>query len=87
MSFVSPRSSALTFFLAASLAGVLLAAPARAAKQTAPELSGQALSGQRARVAQGTRVDLAASSLTAVDLAGLRPEYERLKPRARSNAE
>ncbi|MBL8200847.1 MAG: hypothetical protein JNK40_07735 [Chromatiales bacterium] len=85
MSFVLPglsRSSALALFVAASLAGVLLAGPAAAAKQTAPTLSGQ-----KARVAQGGRVDLAASSLTAIDLAGLRPDFEKLKPRARSNAE
>ena len=82
MSLVRPKSSALGFFLAASLAGILLAAPAGAAKQLAPKLSGQ-----KARVAQGGRVDLAASALTAIDLASLRPDFEKLKPRARTNAE
>ncbi len=87
MSFLHPRSSALALFVAASLAGVLLAGTAGAAEQPAGKSSGPALSGQRARVAQGNRVDLAASSLTAAELASLRPGYDRLKPRARSNAE
>jgi hypothetical protein len=82
MSFVRYRSSVLTFCLAAGLAGVLLAGPSAAAGQAAPKLSGQ-----KARVAQGVRVDLAASSLTAVELASLRPEYDRLKPRARTTAD
>lgn len=76
------RGSPLAFFLAASLAGVLLAAPAVAAKQAAVRLSGL-----KATVSQGGRVDLAASSLTAADLASLRPEFEKLKPRARTNTE
>jgi hypothetical protein len=82
MSFLRSRSSVLTFCLAAGLAGVLLAGPAAAASQPAPKLSGQ-----KARVAQGVRVDLAASSLTAVELVSLRPEYDRLKPRVRTNVE
>lgn len=82
MSFVRSRSSVLTFCLAAGLAAVLLAGPAAAASQPAPKPSSQ-----KARVAQGVRVDLAASSLTAVELASLRPEYERLKPRVRTTAD
>lgn len=82
MSFVRPKSSALACFLAASLAGVLLSASAGAAKQPAPESSGL-----KAQVAQGGRVELAAPSMTTKELASLRPQYERLKPRARSNAE
>jgi hypothetical protein len=45
------------------------------------------VSGLKARVAQGGRVDLAASALTASDLARLRPDFDKLKPRPRSNAE
>lgn len=81
MSFVRPGSP-LALLLATSLAGLLLAAPAGAAKQAVPRLSGL-----KATVAQGGRVDLAASSLTAVDLASLRPDFEKLKPRPRTNAE
>lgn len=79
MSFVRSTSSVLSIVLAA---GLLLAGPVSAAGQPAPKLSGQ-----KARVGQGVRVDLAASSLTAAELASLRPEYERLKPRARTSAE
>ncbi len=82
MSFVRSKSSALALLLAASVAGVLLAAPAGAVKQATPKLSGLT-----ARVAQGGRVDLAASSLTAIELASLRPDVDKLKPRARTNAE
>lgn len=79
MSFVRSGSSVLSIVLAA---GLLLAGPVSAASQPAPKLSGQ-----KARVAQGVRVDLASSSLTAAELASLRPEYERLKPRARTSAD
>jgi len=82
MSFVRSPSSALALLIAVSLACVLLAGPAAAAGQPAPKLSGL-----KARVAQGGRVDLAASSLTAIELAKLRPEFDKLKPRARTNAE
>jgi hypothetical protein len=51
-------------------------------KPTRPQVSGL-----KARIAKGVRVDLAASSLTATELARLRPDYEKLKPRARTNTE
>jgi len=76
------RGLPLALLLATSLAVALLAAPAGAAKQAALRVSGL-----KATVAQGGRVDLAASSLTAADLASLRPDFEKLKPRARTNAE
>ncbi len=79
MSFV--RLSPCAISLAAALAVLSALAPAQAAKQPEPRIAGAA------RVAQGGRVDLAASNLTAADLAALRPEYARLKPRARTNAE
>jgi len=82
MSFLRSRSPVLRLFLAASMAGVLLAGPAGAAKQAPPQVSGL-----KARVAQGGRVDLAAPALTASDLARLRPDFDKLKPRLRSNAE
>lgn len=75
-------SPALVVAFAASLVGALLATPALAAGQTAP-----ATSGQKARVAQGGRVELAASAFRAGDLAALRPDFARLKPRVRGNAE
>jgi len=68
--------------LALLLAATLLAGGAEAAKAVAPKVSGL-----QARVAQGGKVDLAASALTAADLAALRPHYADLKPRVRSNAE
>ena len=64
------------------LAAALLAGGAEAAKAVAPKLSGL-----KARVAQGGKVDLATSTLTTAELAALRPHYEALKPRVRSNAE
>ena len=82
MSFVRSRSPFVALFAAVSLAGMVVATPADAAQQPAPKLSGL-----KARVAQGVRVDLAASSLAAADLTKLRPEFARLKPRARTNAE
>ncbi|MDP2324471.1 MAG: hypothetical protein Q8N51_10620 [Gammaproteobacteria bacterium] len=44
-------------------------------------------SGHKARVAQGGEVDLAAPVLTTIELARLRPEFEKLKPRVRTNTE
>lgn len=83
MSFVPPKSSALALLAAACLMGAVYSTSADAAKQPpAPKLSGL-----KARVGQGGRVDLVASSLTAAQLAALRPDYEKLKPRARTNAE
>ena len=64
------------------LATTLWAAGAGATKSGAPKLSGQ-----QARVAQGGKVDLAASALTNAELAALRPRYEDLKPRIHSNSQ
>ena len=82
MSFVLRKSSFLALLAAASLLGASLSTPTEAATQRTPKLSGL-----KARVAQGVRVDLAASTLTTTKLAALRPGYENLKPRARTNAE
>lgn len=79
MSFIRFPPRAMS--LAAALVVLAAVAPVQAAQQPEPRIAGAA------RVAQGGRVDLAASSLTAADLAALRPEYARLKPRARTNAE
>ena len=71
--------------LALLLAATLLASGAsgaEAGKAVAPKVSGL-----QARVAQGVKVDLAASALTTAELAALRPHYADLKPRIRSNAE
>lgn len=43
------------------------------------------MSGKHARVAQGGRVELAASAFSDEELAGRRPQYERLKPKVRDN--
>ena len=64
------------------LAAFLIAGSAEAAKQSEPGLSRF-----HARVAQGGKVALAASKLKNSELAALRPDYSKLKPRARSNAE
>ena len=65
--------------------GLLVTGVAGAAEQETPPKP--QLSGLKARVAKGERVDLAASRLTSAELASLRPEYEKLKPRARTNTE
>lgn len=46
-----------------------------------------ALQPRKARVAQNGEVDLAASTLSDAQLAAMRPHYEALKPRVRTNAE
>ncbi len=76
MSFASRISQLLL------LVAFLVAGHAQAAEKSQPRLSGY-----HARVAQGGKVELAAPKLTASELAVLRPDYEKLKPRARSNAE
>lgn len=78
MSFARRQSLTQALLLAA----ILLAGTAEASKQVTPKLSGL-----HARIGQGGKVDLAASILTTAELASLRPDYEKLKPRARSNAE
>lgn len=80
MSFAGRLS--LSLLLAPVLAAVLLAGSAEAAKQSQPRLSGFSAS-----VGKGGKVALAASALTTSELAARRPDYEKLKPRARSNAE
>jgi hypothetical protein len=71
-----------SFTLALLLALSLTAGVADAEKQSTPKLPGH-----KARVGQGGRVDLAAPRLTVAELARLRPGYEALKPRARTNTE
>jgi hypothetical protein len=80
MSFVRRNSLALALLFAT--AATLVGGTADAAKAAAPKLSGL-----QARVAQGGKVDLAASAWTTAELAALRPRYEDLKPRVRGNAE
>jgi hypothetical protein len=82
MSRVQSFFRAISAVLAATVAGALLASPAGAATPAKPRLPEH-----KARVAQGVRVDLAAPALSAAELAAKRPEFARLKPRARTNAE
>ena len=82
MSRVQVVFRALALFPAVILAGVLAAGPALAAKQAPPKVSGL-----KARIATGIKVDMAASGFTAEQLAALRPDFAKLKPRARTNAE
>ncbi|MEO8445778.1 MAG: hypothetical protein ABI567_12295 [Gammaproteobacteria bacterium] len=95
MSFV-PRTSLFTaIFSAALLAGNLAGVAEAAAKSpaaspaTSPGASAAAPkpSGLHARVGQGGQVDLAASRYAQAELEALRPNYQQLKPRVRSNAE
>lgn len=78
MSLACRRSLALAVLLVVALAS----GTTEAARQSRPQLPGQ-----KAWVAQGGKVDLAASRFTMAELAKLRPGYEQLKPRARTNAE
>jgi len=82
MESIRRRSSLLALVCSASL---LVACVAGAATDDSP--SKPPLSGLKARVAQGGKVDLAASRLTTAELARLRPDYEKLKPRARTSKE
>jgi len=82
MQSIVRRSSVLALFCSISL---LVSGAASAAEQAKPSKPQPAA--LKARVAKGIRVDLAASRLTTAELARLRPEYEKLKPRARSNTE
>ena len=86
MSLARSKSFILAFQLAATLlagTATFMVADAAAASKPAPPK----LSGLHARIGKGGTVDLAASNLTTAELAALRPDYEKLKPRARSNAE
>ena len=60
------------------------AAPAAAAQSKAATA---AAAPRMARVAQGGKVELKASSLSNEELASKRPDYAALKPRARTNKE
>jgi hypothetical protein len=82
MPSIACRSSLLALFCSLSLLTTGVAGAAEQDKPTRPPVSGL-----KARIAKGVRVDLAASSLTATELARLRPDYEKLKPRARTNTE
>ena len=76
------KSLILTLLLTAGLTAAMASYGADAAKSASPKLSGQ-----KARVAQGGKVDLAASRLSSVELAALRPNYEKLRPRVHSQSE
>lgn len=73
------KSLILSLMLTAALTAAMASHGAESAKSASPKLSGQ-----KARVAQGGKVDLAASRLSSVELAALRPNYEKLRPRARN---
>ncbi|MEO7386446.1 MAG: hypothetical protein ABIX37_05895 [Gammaproteobacteria bacterium] len=81
------RLPILALVVATSLGGVLITSTVEAAQKQVAAPAAPKLSGLKARVGQGGRVDLAASSLTSSALAALRPGYENLKPRARTTAE
>ena len=83
VSFTGSRTGAV---VATLLVATLMATGAVAAEKPAPGPAPQ-LSERKARIAQGATVPLAASSLTAAELAILRPDFEKLKPRKRTNAE
>lgn len=76
------KSLRLALLLAATLVASGAGAAAGGGGAAPPKLSGL-----EARVAQGGKVALAASALTPAELAALRPHYEALKPRVRTNAE
>lgn len=87
MSFFRPRASVQVLLLAFGLASALVAVPAKAAPASPAKVAVPKLSGLKARVAQGIQVQLVASSLTASQLASLRPRFEDLKPRIRTTAD
>lgn len=86
-SVISLRS----MFLAACIGSVVVAAHAAEVPQPGSTRSAvtaaQKAPLRKARVAQGGGVELVASTLSDTELAAMRPDYERLKPRVRSNAE
>ena len=83
---LTARREILSVIVLMALTGPL-AGTAEAAKQKVDKPVVPVLSGLKARVAQGGKVDLAASRLTLAELETLRPKFEALKPRARTNAE
>ncbi|MDH4021647.1 MAG: hypothetical protein OEW88_04465 [Gammaproteobacteria bacterium] len=80
MESIRRKSSILALACSASLLVAVVASATTPDKPAKPQLSGL-----KARIAQGGKVDLAASGLTTAELARLRPDYEKLKPRARTN--
>lgn len=80
------RTAALAILLAATVhAGD--AQPATAVTAGKAVADSPALQLRKARVAQNGEVDLAVSALSDTQLAAIRPHYEALKPRVRTNAE
>lgn len=78
------RGTVLAMVLVATAQAEGTPAPAAAGK-VAPVVQTHAV--RKARVAQAGQVELAASQLSDAQLAAMRPDYARLKPRARTNAE
>ncbi len=80
------RAAALAIVLATTAqAGDVQPATAVTARKTVAD--SPALQLRKARVAQNGEVELAASALSDTQLAAMRPHYEALKPRMRTNAE
>jgi hypothetical protein len=86
-SVISLRS----IFLAACVGSIVVSAQAAEVPQPGSTRSTvtavQKAPLRKARVAQGGGVELVASTLSDTELAAMRPDYEKLKPRMRSNAE
>ncbi len=88
MTVARPAARLLLVLAGTLVAGGLLAGGAEAAKAAkAAKAAEPTLSGQQARVAQGGKVDLAASAFTKAELAALRPRYEDLKPRIHTHSQ
>ena len=86
MTYVSIRAAALAMLLATTAqAGDVQ--PATAVAATKPVAESPAAPVRKARVAQNGEVDLAASTFSNAQLAAMRPQYEELKPRIRTNTE
>jgi hypothetical protein len=80
MESIRRRSSLLALVCSASLLVACVAGATTDDKPSKPPVSGL-----KARVAKGAKVDLAASGLTTAELAALRPDWEELKPQVRTN--
>lgn len=78
------RGTVLAVLLVATAQAEGTQSPATAGK-VAPVVQTHAV--RKARVAQDGSVELAASQLSDAQLGAMRPDYARLKPRARTNAE
>jgi hypothetical protein len=80
------RGAVLAMLLVATVQAEGTSSPAPAAAgKPAPVAQTDAV--RKARVAQDGQVELAASQFSDAQLAGMRPAYAQLKPRARTNAE